>query len=501
MNDISSVVVIGGGVSGLASAVLLARAGLEVTLVERDERLAPLIRNYDYQGFVVSNGFHYLGGYYPGGALQKSFEHLGIDGRLKPVQAGRRGIDRFSGFIGGDIVLPVGRDAVRSVLESRFPGSRQALAEYFEVMDRVFGEFSFLNIENYSRIITPSLVNISLQDFMDDRKAEKSLTAFLGAYSEILLGMTAEEVSLLTHLLGVGAYFYSVHTFEGGGGALARALEDSVRESGVRVLTGLEAVAVESESRRQFSGLRVRSTRDGSESMLRADACVSTMHPKRLLRLLPREAAYKLFARRVRESDDTKAVLIFHLALTGEAGPDLTMNYHRAFWDETGRLRHHFTLLPDITGNHASPGAEKRLSVILTAWENDRREECPEGYRESCYDRTGLPAYAVERLESERFEDSQREMDNRLTGVFPDMKGRYKVVGVLSPCHLDRLNATWQGAVYGVKCSYNRLGLLPVGPMRGLLLAGQSITAPGIFGALASAYLACGRIIKGNELS
>ena len=68
-NPIKNVAVIGAGFSGMAVSLLLAQAGKEVILIERDEAVAPLLRNYTYQdGYEVNNAFQYLGGYYTWGS-------------------------------------------------------------------------------------------------------------------------------------------------------------------------------------------------------------------------------------------------------------------------------------------------------------------------------------------------------------------------------------------------------------------------------------------------
>jgi all-trans-retinol 13,14-reductase len=82
----------------------------------------------------------------------------------------------------------------------------------------------------------------------------------------------------------------------------------------------------------------------------------------------------------------------------------------------------------------------------------------------------------------------------RLEAAFPEFRGAYRIIAVIAPCDLDRLNATWNGSIYGLKCSLDRLGMTPMGPMKELFLAGQSVVAPGIFGTLVSACLVSQRV-------
>ena len=52
------VVVVGGGVTGLVTAHLLAESGVQVVLVEKHDRVGGLARSYTYDGFVVDFGPH-----------------------------------------------------------------------------------------------------------------------------------------------------------------------------------------------------------------------------------------------------------------------------------------------------------------------------------------------------------------------------------------------------------------------------------------------------------
>ncbi len=490
------VVVIGAGFGGLVSSLLLSRAGLNVILLEREDGLAPLLRNYVCRDFEVNNGFHYLGGYYPEGALRRMFGELGLLERLHPVPVNEEGFDCFLGIKPEPIIVPVGLERVRSVLEKAFPGNERVLAEYFEEMEIAFRDFDFLNLEDYFFRADPKLTTRSLFRFLDERGADAALIQFLSIYSDMLLGVTAKEVSLLTHLLGIGAYFVSAHTFEGGGGALAQALEDRGRECGVRVLTGCEALKIESESRRSFSGVRVRLRKDGREDLIRGEACISTIHPKRLLGLLPQGPPFGLFARRVAGYADTRAVCVFHLAVDREAAGPFVRNYHVSSRNGSGELRHLITLLPDFTRPSSPSNPEVRMSALISAWDNDPVRGCPERKDPSCFEKQAAGAEGGEEHEPSYLASLTELAVRRLEEAFPDLKGAFRIIGTLSPCHLDRLSATWNGSIYGLKCSLDRIGLTPMGPMRGLFLAGQSIVAPGIFGTLVSACLASQRVLR-----
>jgi all-trans-retinol 13,14-reductase len=360
-------------------------------------------------------------------------------------------------------------------------------------LEKAFRDFDFLNLEEFFFRADPKLVGRTLYDFLTERGADLDLILFMNAYSEMLLGVTAREVPFLTHLLGVGAYFLSAHTFAGGGGALAEALEARTLESGVRIRTACRATRIESGSGRRFAGLRVR-TEDGAEETLRADICVSTIHPKRFLSLLPDDPPFDLYARRVAGYRDTRAICIFHLAVDRGVAGRFSGNWHLFKRNGGQSLQHDITLLPDATRDPDPGASEIRMTALVGAWDNDKGTACPGGRDAACLERNPAGTCGKEDLTPAYVSEFQDRFMAKLEAAFPEFRGAYRIISVLAPCDLDRLNATWNGSIYGLKCSPDRLGMTPMGPMKELYLAGQSVVAPGIFGTLVSACLVSQRV-------
>ena len=496
--SIHSVTVIGAGFSGLVSSLLLSQAGKEVVLVERDKNVAPLLRNCTYEGFDVNNAFQYLGGYYPGGALHASFEQLGLNDELTPIAVNDTGPDCFLGVIDGELVIPVGLQKVKSVLEGAFFPSESVLSEYFELIEEVFRDFSFFNLKGFFSKTAPSLSRVSLKEFLTNRKSGKDLIEFLSIYSEMLLGVTAAEVPLLTHLLGVGAYFLSAHTFKGSGGALVTALERKVREAGVQILTESEVIRLDCDARGTFSGLSIRSMRTGQELVLNTDACLSTIHSRRLLQLLPDGRPSQQYSRRIANYCNTKSVCLFHLVLNQSGERRFLRNYHQIQKEKDGAFEHLFAVLPNFLAHGDKSNKEQGLSVLIKAWENETNKGCPGQKSGSCFEAAASFEKVCQQSKPEFLPRIRYNMQSRLESTFPELSGKYRIIQSLSPCDFDRINGSWHGSIYGVKCSVDRVDFTSLGPLKRLSLAGQGVIAPGIYGTLTSAYMAVDRLLRRN---
>ena len=75
-------VLIGAGLSGLTAALLLARSGRRVLVLEQSPQPAPVVRGFSRAGHYFDSGFHYAGGLGEGGAFRPHFRHLGLEQKL-----------------------------------------------------------------------------------------------------------------------------------------------------------------------------------------------------------------------------------------------------------------------------------------------------------------------------------------------------------------------------------------------------------------------------------
>jgi phytoene dehydrogenase-like protein len=87
MNQATDVVVVGGGLAGLAAAAYLGRAGRRVTVIEKASALGGRAATQEKGGFLLNLGPHAL---YLGGAARRGLDALGVaaPGGLPPTSGG-----------------------------------------------------------------------------------------------------------------------------------------------------------------------------------------------------------------------------------------------------------------------------------------------------------------------------------------------------------------------------------------------------------------------------
>jgi all-trans-retinol 13,14-reductase len=79
--------------------------------------------------------------------------------------------------------------------------------------------------------------------------------------------------------------------------------------------------------------------------------------------------------------------------------------------------------------------------------------------------------------------------------VYPELSEKISFTECATALTLRDYSHSPCGSLYGVKHKVGQYNPLPLTKAKGLFLAGQAVAAPGILGAVVSAFLVCGIII------
>lgn len=261
MENSFDVVVVGGGLAGLAAAAGLARRGLSVALSERSQELGGRARTTLEEGFSLNLGAHAL---YRHGPAWRALEAL----EVRPVGQ--------SPSVSGGLALSRGAlHALPTGLVSLLSTSLLSLAGKLE-LSRVLTSLERLDTQALARTPAASWIAATVRT----REARELLGSLLrlatytGDLEQLSAGAALEALRHTSR--------HNVLYLDGGWQSLVDALRQRADQAGVRVLPGNGATRVE---RRGDGRLHVV-LREGAP--LAARAVVLATAPRVAARLLPR---------------------------------------------------------------------------------------------------------------------------------------------------------------------------------------------------------------------
>lgn len=479
-------VIIGSGISGMTAALLLARQGYKVTLVEKFHAASPTMRGFSRQGVYFDTGLHYVGSFAHEEILDVYFRYLGLKGIMRtpydPLCFDRlRYPEQKTEF-----QLPIGYEQIRAKLCDDFPHETKTIHTYLDDVRSSFENSPFLNLEcnGSTENLGSYTSSTTLESYLNELTRDRLLKSVLSIHA-LLYGVPPHEIAFSDHAKIAGSYYQSVHGILGGGLSVVQAFEAALTTSGVDLRYGNGAKQIHLTPAGKIGGLILE-----DNEFIPTDKIISTTHPAELLKLVPEGAFRPSFCHRLQELIDTpSAYILFGIA----DKPVKILERSNLFVCPETDVGNFF--LPSrmpaqgpwyiaSTKQHGetcgivaiAPGSLQDVS----AWKSSKLGKRPPGYREH---------------KQRRLEQLQESLLNHV----PELASVRFVDGA-TPLTLRNYMHTPTGSLYGVRHTVNQFNPAPATKIPGLLLAGQSIVAPGLLGAVVSAFLTCGFILGHHKL-
>ncbi len=478
-------IIIGAGLSGLTNALLLARSGRRVLVLEQHPQPAPVVRGFSRGGHYFDSGFHYAGGLGKNSPFRTLFRHLGLEDKLKLFSFAAEGFDCLQiSETGESFALPIGFEAIKAKLGGQFPQARQKIAAYLDDIAAKWSHFPYLDLDTaISDFGMEAVHGNSLHERLQDFAPWPQLQSLFSMHS-LLYGVSPNEAPTTLNAQVAGSYYHSVHGIVGGGRALVDALLELLRSAGGEIRCRSEVSAL------LTSPERIRGVRLVSGEEIFAKNVIVTLNPVLLPQLLPKGVLRPAYLKRLKNLRQTPSAYI------------VFARSHRSL--EFLRQRNLF--IQPRTGVFASDThrpLEERAFYLAAAGQGQKGEInglvgiVPASFAE-------VADWESPRMRrSDAYLARKQQIGERLLTLFaqkcPELAG-LELLELATPLTLRDYSQAPEGAIYGVGRFLGQYNPHPVTRLEGLLLSGQAIAAPGLLGTLVAGYLTSGSILGHESL-
>lgn len=476
----SSAIIIGGGLGGLECGFILAKNGVDVTVLERSGSVGGCLRSFSRGGEVFETGFHYAGGLDPDGPLYPFFRYFGLLG-LPWVQLDPECFDEVC--IGGEsFPFACGHARFAERLSERFPHEKDGIARFAALLketgDRIFEAFRPGGSE-----FAASLFSRSARGFTESCVSDPLLRKVLGG-TILKMDACGDSLPLYEFAQINDSFIRSAWRLRGGGSQIAESLERSVRAFGGKVLSGAEVVSLQ-ETAGRISGVTL-----SCGETLNADFVISSLHPAVTLGLLGDSChVRRVYRDRISSLANTAGMFTAGIRLKPGAMRSLDRNIyvHSADADPWNAAQGSIGSVMVSFGAPAagSDGASVLDLLAPMPWTEVRRwADLPSGRRGAAYDsfkQTALEACIA-----------------LVRSRLPELGDAVDTVYTSTPLTWRDYVRSPEGSAYGIRKDYRdaiSTVLSPKTPLANLFLAGQSVNLHGLLGVSMTSALTCAQIL------
>lgn len=484
------VVIVGSGMGGLVAALILAKEGKSVCVLEKNNQFGGNLQTFSRDKMLFDTGVHYIGGLAKDQNLEKYFQYLGIMDELKLHQMDPNGFDVVSfGKNGTQYPHAQGYANFVEQLVVHFPNEREALEQYCSKMQEICNSFPMYNFEEGRGGYNDAVISERLSDYIDDLTDDEQLKAVLLG-TNFLYVADKEKTPLYVHALTVNSYIQSAFRCIKGGSQISKLLLKQIKKYGGEAFKNSEVVSFEYDG----ACLKSCTTRDGR--IFKGKQFISNFNLKQTLNMAGEEHFSKPFIKRIKSLEEVTSVFSTYLVLKKDSFSYQNFNrYHynsvADVWDTKGVCDAQWPYLVVSAMNVDSPEQKWATGItVMTYMDFSEVAAWSDTYNVSTIKDKKQRAADYEAFK----QDKAAKIIARLEEVYPNISAYIEKVYTSSPLTYRDFIAAENGNMYGfVKDANNPMKtfISPRSKVGNLFFSGQNIRMHGIMGVTIGAFVTC----------
>lgn len=482
--QLDKVLIVGSGIGGLSSAIILAKLGFEVTVLEKNHQPGGMGRSYTRDGIECAVGIHYLGSLGKGEVLRKFFDYLGVTDSIPVSRMGQDGvIDRYlfdrPATHPLQFDLPEGFDAYQENLNRAFPDEQECISKVVSEIRKTSQQLHALDLlyatDNDFSLLDQSQPYGQILDNLGCSPGLRSVLAIPSSW----IGVPLADCPAYYHNMALASYVSSSWRLQQSSAELIDVLVDRLQELGGKVITDVETDKILVNSR-VVNGVRLT-----SGECLYSSLVIAALHPQVVLKMLPDGAVKPSYRNRIVKLRNTHSVFSVHARIDATAHPEIPYNIYKIATAEDGNVS-------DLKYYQIRKSEKKDVNVLSILTSGNDELWVPWSNTNTC--RRGDDY----RLKKEHYGQDLIAEAEGILGPFKELK----LLDVYTPLTIrDWVNSP-DGSAYGVLRSSSQIlatALLNRTAVKGLYLAGQNVMAPGVIGTIMGSFVTVKLLLGGGE--
>ncbi|HIZ87739.1 MAG TPA: NAD(P)/FAD-dependent oxidoreductase [Candidatus Coprenecus pullistercoris] len=300
-----SVVIIGSGLGGLSTGVILARNGYRVTVLEQSPVTGGCLQCFVRGGAMFETGLHYIGSADPGQQLYRMLDYLGV---MRDIRLSRLDPDGYNtvSVSGHRFRIPNGREAFIERLGEDFPAEKDNIARYYDTVTAVAESSPFYKFDSEGMFLPEEGVSGSMSSVIDSLVRDPLLREVLSG-DQPLYAARRDMTPFMTHAFIFNFYNRSAFRVAGGSGTIAESMRRTIESLGGTVRNRFKVSRILCDDR-HCTGVE---SSEGERVM--ADYVISSVHPSVTLSLLDTPLIRPSYRKRVAAIPNTVSCFAVYL--------------------------------------------------------------------------------------------------------------------------------------------------------------------------------------------
>lgn len=491
------VVIVGSGLGGLVSAIILAKEGYSVCVLEKNNQFGGNLQTFVRDKTIFDTGVHYIGGLDEGQNLYNYFKYIGIIDDLKLKKMDEDAYDIIS-FDDDEHEYPhaQGYDNFVKQLKKYFPDEEEALKEYCKKLVDTCDSFPLYNLKNSEVKYDPAVLSENAKEYIDSITQNEKLRAVL-AGSNFLYAGIEDKSPLYVHALSVNSYMQSSWRCINGGSQITKQLIKQLKKYGGETYKYREVSGFGFEEDKLVSA----KIKNGEEVF--GDIFISNIEPKTTLNLVGKKRFRKSFYNRVQGLENVGSAFSLYLVFKPNTFKYLNHNYYH-FKDSTKVWKTmHATQETWPEGYMASMNVSAKQNewaesmTLITFMDFNEVKQWEQTHNTTAEEMDRGEAY--KRFKEQKTEQFLAEVEKK----FPEIRDCIQSVHASTPLSYRDYIGGQNGNLYGyVKDSNNPMKTFISAKTKidNLYLTGQSINMHGVLGVTIGAVVTCTEILGKDYL-